>query len=193
MQQSVPPSFGYYGISIVDSNVGFACGSPNGQQATVIKTTNGGLNWSEQFNGTQNGQLLFSFSFINSNTGWAVGLNGVILNTTNGGEPIGIKPISNEVPNSFHLYQNYPNPFNPTTKIKYDIPLSRGVSEGRGVLVSIKIYDIIGNEVATLVNESLKPGSYEVEWNGSNFASGVYFYRLIAGDFTVTKKLILLK
>lgn len=106
-----------------------------------------------------------------------------------------------EVPNNFSLSQNYPNPFNPTTKIKFDIPLSRGVSEGRGVFVSLTIYDILGREVATLVNEELKPGSYEYEWGGSNFASGVYFYQIIVSDpetssgftFKQTKRMVLLK
>jgi hypothetical protein len=102
--------------------------------------------------------------------------------------------ISNyEIPDGFHLHQNYPNPFNPATKIKFSIPPSEG---GEGD-VSLIIYDALGREVATLVDEQLKPGSYEVEWSAtggaSNYPSGVYFYKLTAGDFTDTKKLILIK
>jgi len=105
---------------------------------------------------------------------------------------VGIQPISNEIPSSYELYQNYPNPFNPTTKIKFDIAMfplyERGV---RGVL--IKLYDILGCEIAVLVNEQLKPGKYEVDWDASNYPSGVYYYKLSSGDFTETRKMILVK
>ncbi len=105
--------------------------------------------------------------------------------------PIGIEPISSEIPQHFALYQNYPNPFNPVTKIRFSIPLLRGVAEGRGVL--LKIYDILGKEIALLVNEELKPGTYEIEWDASNFSSGVYFYSLITENFTQTNKMVVLK
>jgi hypothetical protein len=106
---------------------------------------------------------------------------------------VGIKPISTIVPISFDLSQNYPNPFNPTTKIKFDVgpplnPLLR--KEGTVVL---RIYDVLGKEVVTLVNEQLNPGTYEVEWDASNYPSGVYFFKLITGNYSETKKLILLK
>ena len=81
--------------------------------------------------------------------------------------------------------QNYPNPFNPSTTIVFDIP-----EEAK---VSLKIYDALGSEVATIVDEKLEPGYYKYEWNAKRFASGVYFYRLTAGTFTSTKKLMLLK
>lgn len=98
---------------------------------------------------------------------------------------VGIEPGANEMPASYELKQNYPNPFNPQTKIKFDIPVQSDVK--------VIVYDIIGHEVATLVNEQLKPGSYEVQWDGSNFSSGVYYYKLIAGDYTAVKKMILIK
>ncbi len=99
------------------------------------------------------------------------------------------------VPDKFALYQNYPNPFNPTTKIKYSIPslaLRERVSEGR-VRVLLKVYDILGNEITTLVNEEKSPGVYEVEFNASQLPSGVYFYRLRAGGYDMAKKLIFMK
>ena len=105
--------------------------------------------------------------------------------------PIGIEPISSEIPTKFELLQNYPNPFNPITKIKFSIPLLRGVSKGRGVL--LKIYDAVGREAAVLVNEELKPGTYEIDWNASNFSSGVYFYSLITSEFTQTRKMAVIK
>ncbi len=111
---------------------------------------------------------------------------------------VGIHPISNELPKSFNLFQNYPNPFNPVTKIKFEIP---SVGDGRDHSVQIKIYDILGKEISTLVNENLNPGTYEIGWDGSNDPSGVYFYKLVVGDntnnggiiYVNTKKLVLMK
>ncbi len=92
-------------------------------------------------------------------------------------------------PKEFKLEQNYPNPFNPTTKIRYQIP-----DVGTGLAQSVlKVYDILGNEVATLVNEQKEPGYYEVEFNASQFASGVYIYRLQSGNFISTKKMMVIK
>ena len=103
--------------------------------------------------------------------------------------PNGLEKISTEIPNKFELFQNYPNPFNPTTKIRFFIPDVRDqMSE-----VRLVVYNILGREVVTLVNEKLSPGSYEVEWDGTNYASGVYFYKLTTTGYTETKKLILLK
>lgn len=105
-----------------------------------------------------------------------------------------------EIPTEFKLYQSYPNPFNPVTTIKYSIPttpaspplLGKEGIEGR--FVTLKVYDVNGNEVATLVNEFKKAGTYEVEFSAAGkLASGVYFYRLQAGSFSVTKKIVLLK
>jgi uncharacterized delta-60 repeat protein len=98
---------------------------------------------------------------------------------------VGITPISNEIPDAFRLEQNYPNPFNPSTIIRYQLPANN--------YVTLKVYDISGKEVAELVNGTQRPGEYEVEFDGSSFASGIYFYSLIAGDFKKTKKMILLK
>ena len=96
------------------------------------------------------------------------------------------------VPMKFTLEQNYPNPFNPTTKIKYTIQAPPNLPKGEA-LVQLKIYDILGNEVATLVNKKQQPGNYELTFNGNNLSSGVYLYKLTAGSFTATKKMILLK
>jgi photosystem II stability/assembly factor-like uncharacterized protein len=95
-----------------------------------------------------------------------------------------------ELPKDFSLEQNYPNPFNPSTKIKYSIP---SVGTRRGVFVQLKVYDVLGNKVATLVNEEKPAGTYEVTWNASDLPSGVYFYRIQAGSFVETKKMTLLK
>jgi len=99
---------------------------------------------------------------------------------------------------NFKLEQNYPNPFNPSTKIKFTIPtppVSSPLLKGRTKegFVTLKVYDILGNEIATLVNEELSPGEYEVESNATNLPSGIYFYQLKSGDFIQTKKMVLLK
>jgi hypothetical protein len=106
------------------------------------------------------------------------------------GNSVGINNISTEIPSAFSLSQNYPNPFNPTTKIRFTIPLWRG--EGRRS-VSLKVFDITGREIQTLVNENLQPGTYESTFDGSQLTSGVYFYCLQTKDYIETKKLILLK
>jgi hypothetical protein len=99
--------------------------------------------------------------------------------------PVGIKQISSNVPSEYKLYQNYPNPFNPTTNIRYQITNNR--------FVLLKVYDILGKEIATLVNEKQSPGVYEVIFDGSNLSSGIYFYTLTAGDFRATKRFVLIK
>ena len=105
-------------------------------------------------------------------------------------EPVGINTISNNIPDKFYLYQNYPNPFNPSTSIRFDVPSSS--------FVKITIYNILGKEVTTLINEELSSGSYEVEWpaptgDGMDYPSGVYFYKLTANDFVDVKKMVLVK
>ncbi|MEP0861169.1 MAG: T9SS type A sorting domain-containing protein [Ignavibacterium sp.] len=100
-----------------------------------------------------------------------------------------------QLPTEFALEQNYPNPFNPTTKIRFTIAASslNPFSKGEGTLTSLKVFDILGNEVATLVNENLQPGVYEYEFDASSLTSGVYFYKLISGNFTEVKKMILMR
>jgi hypothetical protein len=107
--------------------------------------------------------------------------------------PTGVEDGANQQPSTFELYQNYPNPFNPITTISWKSPV--------GSWQTLKIYDVLGNEVATLVNEYKPAGSYEVEFSARGgqavdshqLASGVYFYQLRSNDFTETKKLMLLK
>ncbi|HEY5123726.1 MAG TPA: T9SS type A sorting domain-containing protein [Ignavibacteria bacterium] len=165
-------------------------------QSGVFLSTNYGTNWfqiNEGFNFSSDiasllitNNYIFAGSFHHSI--WRRPLLELITSIQN---------ISSEIPSEFSLFQNYPNPFNPTTKIKFEIPLSK-VEEppwrwGRQGVVSLKVFDILGKEVATLVNEQLIPGNYEVTFDGSKFASGVYFYQLRSGEFVAIKKLILLK
>lgn len=98
---------------------------------------------------------------------------------------VGIEPIGNEVPNSYSLRQNYPNPFNPATNIRFGLPKS-----GK---VKLVVFDITGRIVKTLVNKEMAAGNYAVDFNASSLSSGVYFYRIEAGEFTATKKMLLVK
>ncbi|RKY91854.1 MAG: hypothetical protein DRQ01_07045 [Ignavibacteriae bacterium] len=98
--------------------------------------------------------------------------------------PAGVSE-NNAIPNTFELHQNYPNPFNPSTTISYSVPEIE--------FVTLKVYDVLGKEVATLINEEKQAGSYEVEFGAQNLSSGIYFYKLQAGSFVETRKMILLK
>jgi hypothetical protein len=130
------------------------------------------------------------------NNKWIIHPNAISVFNEEGVTSVG---VGDELHNNFTLSQNYPNPFNPTTTIKFKIPQSPlPGGDGRGGLVTLKVYDVLGNEIATLVNAEKPAGSYEVEFNshsGSvrNLPSGIYFYRLTVGRFADTKKLILLK
>lgn len=169
-------------IYFPNSNTGYLVGNNNFNSGLIFATTNAGYTWTSQNIGTSNN--LNSVFFISASTGYVAGDNGAIFKTTTGGS-IWVGKISSEVPDKFKLYQNYPNPFNPSTNIKFQIKESKQVT--------LKIFDILGKEIATLINEKLQPGAYETSFDGSNLASGVYFYRLIAGNFTETKKMLIVK
>ena len=100
--------------------------------------------------------------------------------------PVGVNNISTEVPNSYSLMQNYPNPFNPSTTIRFAIP--------KDARVTIKVYDVMGREVATVLdNQKVSVGTNEVSFNANGLASGIYFYTLQSNDFRDTKKMMLIK
>ncbi|NOS85357.1 MAG: T9SS type A sorting domain-containing protein [Ignavibacteria bacterium] len=98
---------------------------------------------------------------------------------------LAVNPISTEVPVSFALYQNYPNPFNPATKIRFDLP--------KGSFTKIVVFDAIGREIRTIFSQVLTAGAYETEFNASNLTSGVYFYKITSGEFSETKKMLVVK
>jgi photosystem II stability/assembly factor-like uncharacterized protein len=159
-----------------------------GDSGVILKTYNAGGNWQAQQSGTFS--RLNGVHFLDLDYGYAVGENGIVLRTTTGGEPVTDTDDINSITTNFHLSQNYPNPFNPITKIKFAIP--QGLkSKRQGVI--LKVYDVLGNEVTTLVNGKKSTGSYEIEFDGAELPSGVYFYQLNAGSFLQTKKMILVK
>ncbi|MBZ0204191.1 MAG: T9SS type A sorting domain-containing protein [Ignavibacteria bacterium] len=110
-------------------------------------------------------------------------INGIVYGDTS--VVLGVNQVSSKTPESFSLFQNYPNPFNPNTRIRFSVPKSS--------FTKLTIYDITGRVMAILVNEELKPGVYEVDWDASHRASGVYYYKLETQNFTETQKMVLIK
>jgi len=177
----------FQSITFINNSRGFTCEGSN-----LLLTMDGGNNW--EVVDTNDVSYIF---FVDNLNGWTVGQTGKILHTTNGGVTF-IEDEENNFtqPKEFILQQNYPNPFNPSTKISWQSPISGWQT--------LKVYDVLGNEVATLVDEYRNAGSYEVEFKSSvgsrqpayrtgRLANGVYFYQLKAGDYLETKKMILLK
>jgi len=175
----ITPGNRLYSLALVDSMAVYV-GSNN---KIVFKSTNGGNNWITQQLPTY-WAVTSSVFFVNQNTGYCCAGN-ELMKTTNGGN-VFVKNISSEIPNEYRLFQNYPNPFNPNTNIKYQIKNNK--------FVTLKVFDLLGREVAILVNEFQKTGTYEVSYDGNNLTSGIYFYVLYADGFKIdSKKLILLK
>lgn len=133
---------------------------------------------------TINGILHLVAGLFDNTIPFTIGPDGQIV-YDGGSLVVGIEDETLEIPKKFALYQNYPNPFNPITTIRYDVP--------KLAQVSIKVYDIVGREVAQLVNTQQSPGTYSVVWDAANYASGLYYYRIEAADFVSVKKLILVK
>ena len=154
---------------------------------TVYRSTNWGASWSIAYANTNDTLLYSSFVTVGDSTvGWFTTLGANIVTCRYRELPVGVHELANgNVPTEFGLSQNYPNPFNPTTDISFQLPVASNVR--------LTVYDILGCEVAVLVNERKAPGSYNVQFNGSGLASGVYLCRLQAGDFVSAKKLLLTK
>jgi photosystem II stability/assembly factor-like uncharacterized protein len=182
------------GVCFTDVNNGWIVGggldSLGYTFSTIFHTDNGGTTWTQLESGTTS--ILSSVHFIDANTGWAVGDSGTILHTTNGGVSFVEEEQIGEGPTEFLLSQNYPNPFNPSTKIEYSVPQTSQVQ--------IKVFDVLGKKIETLVDEEKPAGEYEVEFNTTshssevrNRPSGIYFYQIKAGNYIETKKMVLLR
>jgi hypothetical protein len=164
------------GVSFVDIHNGWAVGD----SGTVLHTTNAGSTWLPENSGTT--RTLMSVRFTDINHGWAVGENGTILHYTSG-EWISSEPGG--LPTQIRIVEAYPNPFNATTTIMFDLH--------KAGHVSLHVLDLLGREVAVLTDGFFEAGSQRVTFDGSNLASGVYFARLNDGQYSLTKKLMLLK
>ncbi|MBK6876823.1 MAG: T9SS type A sorting domain-containing protein [Ignavibacteria bacterium] len=152
----------------------------------IYLSTNNGRSWNEWNSGfPSNGSGTIVYALLTAESGYL--LAGTFGNSV-WRRPLlqtGITVISHEVPESFALSQNYPNPFNPKTIINYQLRSTN--------LVKLTVYDVLGHEVATLVNEKQSAGTYQVEFDGSGLSSGVYFYKIVTQGFTDVKRMMLLK
>ena len=143
-----------------------------------------GTTWLRSETHTHN--TFYNICFPTISTGWVVGENGSILKTTEG--TTRVTPPANKTalsPSGYRLDQNYPNPFNPETAIRFSIPQKDHVT--------LKIFDLLGREVATLVNGPREAGTFQILYHAGNLPSGIYFYRLEATEFVQTRKFIIQK
>ncbi|MBI5403014.1 MAG: T9SS type A sorting domain-containing protein [Ignavibacteriae bacterium] len=183
--------FGMKSVPFSSTYGWMACGGSATAAGKIYRTTNKGTSWTEQTTSLATGKSFYAMSMFNVNCGWAVtgtavtgGTNGGVFKYTDNISLIGSN--TNSTPTSFALNQNYPNPFNPTTTIDFSI--------AKASFVTLKVYDVLGNEVMTLINNELKSANnYSYTADFSKLSSGVYYYSIKAGDFTSTKKLMLIK
>jgi len=166
-----------YTIAFRDSLHGYA----GGIRGTFIETDDGGETWKQSNFITD--KTIWNINFPSENTGYVVGTQGMIVKYTRDNST-DVKQEKN-IAFDFSLEQNYPNPFNPNTAISYGLSAFSKVE--------LKVYDVLGNEIATLVDENQNAGSYKVNFNGSNLSSGIYIYTLRAGNNFKSAKMILLK
>ncbi len=168
------------------TNTVFICVGQNTSNNRILRSDDGGLTWTLQ--NTSDATDLAELDYVRYNDqliAYCIASDGTVIKTSQSVTPVGISQITTGIANNFSLKQNYPNPFNPVTNLEFRIP-ELG-------FVSLKVYDVLGNEVSTLVNERKTPGNYKVEFDASGLPSGVYFYRLEANGWSDTKSMILLK
>lgn len=183
MQGTYPNSGKFFAFDNVSGQLFYSSGQ------SIYRSTNGGASFQLQYTNPSNEDFRdLSFVYTAGDgprsviNGWGVTGDGILAKYT---DPIGIITISTNVPKGYSLEQNFPNPFNPETSITFDIP-KKGI-------VTLAVYDALGNLIQTIHNGELSAGSYKGDFDGTGFASGVYFYRLQTGDFVQTKKMILTK
>jgi len=159
----------------------------------IFRSTDDGINWTDEYTTPATltlNHMDFPDSLNGCQMGWAVGYGGTIHKMTSSG--VTSMENQNEMPAVYELSQNYPNPFNPSTRIEFTIP-SVETHRDASLLVTLKVYDVLGNEVAILVNKYKSAGKYKVSFDASNLVSGLYFYKLTSNGFSETKKMILLR
>lgn len=178
-------TLGVFGLATgVSFRTPYECWMTGSYSEKFLFSNDSGYTWSSFY--TLDSSALFDVTFPDTTFGYACGIHGTIYKYDRTATNISNGSLNlNDL--SFRLYQNYPNPFNPVTKISYELRVTSYE------IVSLKIYDVLGNEVAVLVNEKQSPGSYSVDFDGSNFASGMYFYKLSAGEFEQVRKMVLVK
>ena len=194
----LPPTSGNFGssvitqIAIINNDTIWGAGpekyhTPNGSSGMLYITTNGGLNWGYQLPDISIYRY-YLIDFESKKIGWAYSFFSGVHTVTGGDTTIyvGVNKKSNEIPSGYYLFQNYPNPFNQFTIINYKCSIAGEIS--------LKVFDILGKEVRTLVNEKKQPGTYQLRFDAEGLPSGVYFYSLIIDGKNIdTKKLVLVK
>lgn len=165
------------GVGFLNEQTGWVGGWGQNYNMPCYRTSNGGANW----HAAGWGLNVNRFKFINDTTAFAVGKTVYKLNSNT----VGVQQVSSEIPQRFSLQQNYPNPFNPQTNIKFEIP--------KNSFTTIAIFDALGRQIETLSSKNLTAGVYAVSWDASSYPSGIYFYTIISGEFSDSKKMILLK
>ena len=165
---------------------GWAVGSDTSYNGIIIETIDGGMNWIPQVEGLIAPLTAIRFK---DGYGWAVGEAGLVLRTEDGITWVD-QNTDQSYPNAFYLSQNYPNPFNPSTAIRYDLP--------KAGIVLLKIYNALGQEVRTLINERQSAGEKSVVWDGKHndgqsVASGIYIYQMKAGEYILSRKMLLVR
>ncbi|MGH7602236.1 MAG: YCF48-related protein, partial [bacterium] len=179
IRQSSGTTNNLFSVHFVEANTGTAVGT-----AIILRTTDGGSTWRSQPSGVTSD--LYSVHFTDKNNGTAVGQLGRILRTTNGGGTTKVDENELGTPENYELEQNFPNPFNPTTRIQYHLP--------RPQLVTLKVYDMLGQEVVILLDEPRPAGAHKIDFDAARLSnSGVYFYRMTAGSYTETRKMVMLR
>lgn len=171
-------------VSVCSGNICYACGeylddSIYNNKGAIFRSTNNGQTWLEE---PWVDEVNLQDVKVTSSDVYIVGNGGLILKSP---ISVGIKPVGSQIPEQYNLSQNYPNPFNPITNINFSIPKTSAVK--------LTVYDLTGKEVEVLVNQNLSAGDYKVDFTANKLASGIYFYRLQAGNFIETKKMILVR
>jgi hypothetical protein len=176
--QTIATTATLYRIHFTDLQNGWVSGT----LGSLFRTTNGGATWERVTRIVSSAKTLYDFD-LTANALHAVGTDATIVYANLG--PVSVDDTRELLPTQASLLQNYPNPFNPVTNFQFSIANSQ--------LTILKVYDLLGREAVTLVNEVKQPGSYEVTWDAAGYSSGVYFSRLRVGEFTAVRKLLLLR
>ncbi|MFC2088818.1 YCF48-related protein [Calditrichota bacterium] len=188
IMNNIEDNFYAHHIEFIDENTGWVQGFYEESYYTgyhvICQTNDNGNSWSKTMLPNVNANYN-SIDFVSKTEGWLVGSSGIILHIMSDSVTTIKDVILQPNKKQFMLYQNYPNPFNPATVISYQLPVTS--------YVKLAIYNILGQQVQTLISQKQNAGSYEVRWDASSFASGVYFYKLETSNFVQTKKLILMQ
>ena len=178
-------TLGVFGLATgVSFRTPYECWMTGSYSEKFLLSKDSGITWTSLY--TLDSTALFDVTFPDTTYGFACGVQGTIYKYDRTSTSI-FNETNTSYDLSFNLYQNFPNPFNPITKISYELPVKSYQ------FVSLKVFDVLGNEVAELVNEQQSPGSYSVDFDGSNFSSGIYFYELNIGEYSEVRKMVLLK